>query len=185
VTQFEFISVAVSIVLGLSAARLLTALPHLLAPDRRYWVHALWWLVLLSMHLGFWWAIWVYREIDPWSFRGFVAIMLTPGLLFLAVNALVSDSPGSVQSWRTHYYARHRAFLSLLIATVLSIPLRQFALLGDPIAPAVGGVPAIPLPLSLGLLAITVMGVVVTSERFHTALALVLGSFFLFNFARL
>jgi hypothetical protein len=38
-TQFEFMSAAVSIVLALSAARLLTALPHVMAPGRFYWVH--------------------------------------------------------------------------------------------------------------------------------------------------
>ena len=51
-TQFEFISVAVSIVLALSMARLLTAVPHFLATGRRYWVHGLWAAVLLSMHLA-------------------------------------------------------------------------------------------------------------------------------------
>ena len=100
-TQFEFISVAVSIVLALSAARLLTALPHVLASGRRYWVHTLWSVVLLSIHLGFWWAIWIYREIDPWTFRAFGAVMLTPALLYLTVSTIVSDSPCTIESWRT------------------------------------------------------------------------------------
>ena len=39
-TLFEYLTVAVSIVLGLAAARLLDALPHILAKGRRYWVHA-------------------------------------------------------------------------------------------------------------------------------------------------
>ena len=90
-TQFEFISVAVSIVLALSAARLLTAIPHVLAPGRRYWIHALWSVLLLLMHLSFWWAIWIYREIDPWTFRGFVAVMLTPAFLYLTVNLKKSN----------------------------------------------------------------------------------------------
>ena len=125
-THFEFISVAVSIVLALSAARLLTALPHVLAPGRRYWVHALWSVTLLSMHLGFWWAIWIYREIDPWTFRSFAAVMLTPGLMYLTVSTLVSDSPTSIESWRTHFHTRHRTFFSLYLATVLSIPQKFF-----------------------------------------------------------
>ncbi len=117
-TQFEFISVAASIVLALSAARLLAALPHLLAPGRRYWVHALWSMFLLIAHLSFWWAIWIYREIDPWTFRGFAAVMLTPALLYLTVARLVSDRPAAIESWRTHFYAQHRVFYSLFLATV-------------------------------------------------------------------
>jgi hypothetical protein len=124
-THFEFISVGVSIVLALSAARLLAALPHVLAPGRRYWIHAMWSLALLFAHMDFWWTIWIYREIDPWTFTGFAVVMLTPALLFLTVSSLVSDSPMTIASWRTHFYAKHRVFFSLYFATVCSIPLRQ------------------------------------------------------------
>jgi hypothetical protein len=184
-TQFEFIAAAVSIVLALSAARLLTALPHVLAPGRRYWVHALWSMILLAMHLGFWWAIWIYRDIDPWTFRGFVAVMLTPAFLFLAVTALVSDSPATIESWRTHFYARHRAFFSLFTATTLSILLRQFTLLGDASAPTVEGAPPIPLPLMLVLTLMTLAGIVTTIERIHAVLVVIIAGFILFNFAQL
>ena len=89
-TQFEFISVAVSIVLALSMARLLSAVPHLLAPDRRYWVPCLWAASLLPIHLGFWWAIWAYREVVAWTFRGFAAAMLTPVLRLERVGFFVN-----------------------------------------------------------------------------------------------
>ena len=172
-TQFEFISVAVSIVLALSAARLLTALPHLLAPGRLYWVHALWSAMLLVGHLGFWWAIWTYREVDPWTFRGFAAVMLTPALLYLTVSALVSDSPAMVESWRTHFFARHRAFFSLLLAAALSVPLRQFAVLGDAAAPLFQGVPQVPLLVRFLLPMALVVGIVASTERTHALLVLV------------
>ena len=55
-SHFEFVSVAVSIVLALSAARLLTALPQVLSSGRSYWIHALWCLALLFAHMDFWWA---------------------------------------------------------------------------------------------------------------------------------
>jgi hypothetical protein len=184
-TQFEFISVAASIVLAMSAARMLAALPHVLAAGRRYWVHALWSMILLLMHLGFWWAIWSYREVDPWTFRGFVAVMLTPAFLYLAVNALVSDNPVSVESWRTHFYARHRAILSLVIATALSIPLRQFAVLGDASAPAIEGALAPPLPAVIGFFLMALAGVVSKTERVHAVLVVIFSAAFLFNFSQL
>ena len=183
-TQFEFISVAVSIVLALSAARLLGALPHLLAPGRRYWVHALWAANLLPMHLGFWWAIWNYREIDPWTFRGFAAVMLTPALLYLAVSTLVSDSPAAIESWRTHFYARHRIFFSLYFAVYLSIPLRQLTVLGDAFAPALGG-PTPPVLLLLGTLLIPLAGIVTTNERIHALLIVIATGFWLVFWAQL
>ena len=184
-TQFEFISVAASIVLALSAARLLAALPHVLAPGRRYWVHALWSVMLLSMHLGFWWAIWIYRDIDPWTFRGFVAVMLTPAFLYLTVSSLVSDSPATIESWRAHFYAKHRAFFSLYLATAVSIPLRQFTVLGNAGAPFVEGVPAMPMPPLFVLLSLQVVGIVATTERIHALLVLTGAGILLSNFARL
>ena len=183
-TQFEFISVAASIVLALSAARLLGAFPHLMAPSRGYWVHALWAVSLLAIHLGFWWAIWGYREVDPWTFRGFATVMLTPALLFMAVSTLVSDSPAAIESWRSHFYARHRVFFSLYVATLWSIPFRQFAILGDATAP-LPGTPELSVPLLLGLFLIPLIGIVATNERIHALLVVIASGFWLFNFAQL
>ena len=183
-TQFEFISVAASIVLALSAARLLGAFPHLLAPSRGYWVHALWAVSLLAIHLGFWWAIWTYREVDPWTFRGFAAVMLTPALLFMTVSTLVSDSPAAIESWRTHFYARHRIFFSLYIAVLLSVPFRQFVVLGNAMAP-ITGVPAPSVPLLLGVLLIPLIGIVATNERIHALLVVIASGLWLVNFAQL
>ncbi len=166
-THFEFISVAVSIVLALSVARLLTAVPHLFAPGRRYWVQGLWAVTLLPFHLGFWWVLWAYRDVDPWTFPGFAAAMLTPALMYLTVTVLVSDSPGTVESWRERFYSRHRVFFSLFFATLLSSPLRQYAVLGSP-QPS----PELATASSaLLLLLILPIGAYTDNERIHQILA--------------
>ena len=185
-THFEFISVAVSIVLALSATRLLAALPHVLAPGRRYWIHALWSLALLFAHMDFWWVIWVYREIEPWTFTDFAVVMLTPALMFLTVNSLVSDSPSTIASWRTHFYARHRVFFSLYFALVCTIPLRQLIVLGDTSAPHVEGLPAFAVAsLMLVGLAIPVLGIITANERAHAFFVLWSAGGIFFNIARL
>ncbi len=183
-TQFEFISVGVSIVLALSAARLLAALPHVLAPGRRYWIHALWSLALLFAHMDFWWTIWIYREIDPWTFTGFAVVMLTPALLFLTVSSLVSDSPPTIASWRTHFYARHRVFFSLYVATVFSIPLRMIVLF-EASAPLVEGLPAWTVALMLVGPVIPVLGIITSNERAHAVLVVYSAMGIFFNISRL
>ena len=143
-------------------------------------------MILLTVHLGFWWAIWIYREVDPWTFRGFATVMLTPALLYLAASTLVSDSPATVESWRTHFYARHRIFFSLFLATTLSIPFRQFTVLGDAGAPYVEGALGIPTLIAAGLgLLIFPVGIVATSERIHALLVVITAGIFVVNFARL
>jgi hypothetical protein len=185
-SQFEFISVAVSIVLALSAARLLTALPHILAPGRRYWIHALWSLALLFAHMDFWWTIWAYREIDPWSFTGFAVVMLTPALLFLTVTSLVSDDPTTVASWRAHFYAKQRPFFSLYFATVCSIPIRQLLVLGDASLPRVEGLPAWPVALMVLVgPAMPLLGILTSNERVHALIVVVCAGGIFFNIARL
>ena len=55
---FEYLSVAISIVLAMGLATLLRALRDVLAPARRYWVHALWVLQVAFLHVQLWWAYW-------------------------------------------------------------------------------------------------------------------------------
>ena len=49
-THFEYIAVAISIVLSFAVLRLLDALPHVAAREKRYSIQALWVAMLL-----FWW----------------------------------------------------------------------------------------------------------------------------------
>jgi hypothetical protein len=110
--------------------------------------------------------------------------MLTPALLFMAVSTLVSDSPAAIQSWRTHFYARHRIFFSLYIAALLSIPFRQFAVLGHAMAP-ITGAPTPAVPLLLGGLLIPLIGIAATNERIHAFLVVIASGLWILNFAQL
>ena len=124
------------------------------------------------------------RGVDTWTFRGFAAVMLSPALLYLTVGRLVSDRPAAIESWRTHFYAQHRVFYSLFLATVLTVPLRQFAVLGDAGATLIEGTPAPHLPVLAALL-IGVTGIVATSERVHALLIVIMMSTVIVNLARL
>lgn len=184
-SQFEFISVAVSIILALSIARLLTALPQAFAPDKRYWVHVVWCLVMLSPHLAFWWSIWIYRDVEPWSFQAFVAVLLTPALLYMTVTTLCSDEPRSVDSWRTYFFERRRLMFSLGLAVFFSIPLRQLVVLGSGALSLDGQLPMSRLPVAGFFLVIMVGGLVSSNERFHSVLAVAAAGVVVLDFASL
>ena len=64
---FEYVTVAVSIVLGLGVAHLLGNARPVLDRGHRYWLHALWVATLLLLHALEWWALWSFREAR-WSF---------------------------------------------------------------------------------------------------------------------
>ena len=121
-TLFEYLSVAVSIVLALGVAHLLANVRQVLDRRRAYWVHATWAGLLLLIYALEWWSLWALRDAN-WSFGGFVLVLVGPGLLYACSTVLV---PTALETdWRSHYYTVHRflfvALLALLIQTTLMI----------------------------------------------------------------
>ena len=55
--------------------------------------------------------------------------------------------------------------LKLFLAALVSIPFRQFVVLGDAVAPLIEGAPAYLFPLQFGFVVIPVIGIIATSER--------------------
>ncbi len=124
--------------------------------------------------------MWAYREVAAWAFRGFAAAMLTPVLLYLTVTILVSDSPGTVESWRERFYSRHRVFFPLFFVTLLSSPLRQFAVLGVPLpSPEVGA----PYFFGVPLLLVGAIGSFTDKERIHQMLVIIAAAAVLVSYA--
>jgi hypothetical protein len=57
-TLFEYMSVAMSLIVALTFAEGLRGLRSALDPERRYWVHAVWLLLKLYNPVMFWWYTW-------------------------------------------------------------------------------------------------------------------------------
>jgi len=110
VTQFEYLSVAVSIVLSLSVSHILVNIRAVFSPERRYWVHVAWVVLALFTHLLIWWGFWSYREVESWNLATFAMLLLNPGILFVASATLVLENPDS--DWDSHFYRVRRSFLA-------------------------------------------------------------------------
>ena len=109
-TLFEYLSVAISIVLSLSAAQILVNLRAVLDPARRYWVQILWVVILLYVHLLLWWGFWAYRDVESWNLAMFSLVLLNPGLLFVSSTTLVVDASKSDRNWEQHFFDVRRSF---------------------------------------------------------------------------
>jgi hypothetical protein len=131
VTLFEYLSVATSIVLSLSAAQLLTNLRSVLDPSRRYWVHTLWTFFALFVHLIIWWEFWGYRDVASWNLVKFSLMLLNPGILLFCSSTLVH--PESETSWDKHYFAVRRSFLGAMGMLPLVSMLRRWAVADLPL----------------------------------------------------
>ena len=121
-TIFEFLSVAVSIILSLAIIRLLNGSPYLTASAKRYWVHAAWVIGLAIAIPLIWWNTWAYSQIEDWIFPEFVLLLLTPVTVYYLAATLIPDAPATVESWRSHFFqVRQRLFFATIFLFICFI----------------------------------------------------------------
>lgn len=104
-TVFEFLSVAVSIVMALTFGKLIAATPHVFARRARDPVHSGFFMINSFIVLMIWWFVWDLNTKASWTFSEFLIMMGAPASLYLAAHILVSDMPGSIASWKEHFLA--------------------------------------------------------------------------------
>ena len=97
---FNYISVPVSIILGISATHLLSGLRDVIAPHRRDWLVVCWYAYLGYLHLLIWWSFFAAHAIPSWNLGTFTIAMAGPGSLYLALYTLLSEAPAAVRSWK-------------------------------------------------------------------------------------
>ena len=91
-TVFEFITVALSFVLGLGITRILLATVYVFRSREKlqlHWIPIVWALAIFLIQIQFWWAIFELNElVETWTLWHFGTLMLLALLLFVA-GALV------------------------------------------------------------------------------------------------
>ncbi|NCF25225.1 MAG: hypothetical protein GWP60_11850 [Gammaproteobacteria bacterium] len=110
-THFEYIAVAVSIILGLGVIQLLSNLDRVLAQPRRYWLHSAWVFMLFWILVQNWWAFWDLKDI-AWNLGYFSLWVTYVSALYLTVLALTKTNSAEV-SWEEVYFSRTRRFFGL------------------------------------------------------------------------
>lgn len=186
--EFQYLTVLVSIVLGLGITQLLTNVGRLAQARGRvrgYWPAALWVGLLFVILVQSWWAIYGLRDYRGWTFLAFLVVLMTPTSLFLmAALALPEVDVRSAETvdLRAHYYAQARWFFAATELVIVSSLLRPLVLGGR-----------IPLDLDRGIqltfFVLAAVAMVVRREVFHKTFALVgaglYGAYVALLFARL
>jgi hypothetical protein len=103
-TEFEYFSVAVSMIMALGIGRLLDGIGPGLDPDRRYWIHFGWLIQKLLNHVLWWWGLWSANRTFDWNLAWFLWTLSGPAILYLQSAALVTRSPESIASFRDRFY---------------------------------------------------------------------------------
>ncbi|WP_372784101.1 hypothetical protein [Phenylobacterium sp.] len=130
---FDYLSVLLSIVLGLGMTQLLSAVARWLElrhEVKPYLPAAIWAAFLMIVLVQTWWAMFGMRNIPDWSFLQFCVVLAQPVLLFL-LTALVLPGPQSQERDLEAFFIQHRTwFFGLLMALLVVSVSKDLALSG-------------------------------------------------------
>ncbi|HEY1707052.1 MAG TPA: hypothetical protein VGG10_02215 [Rhizomicrobium sp.] len=139
-SDFDYLSVLISIVLGLGITNILTAFAGLVRSRSRitmFWPTPLTLVTLFVIHVQTWWALFGLRDIRHWTIAGFFMVLMQPVLLFLASAMLVPDFSGDRPiNLHDDFYRERGWFYASLLGLLTVSFLRPVVLihhLSDPI----------------------------------------------------
>jgi hypothetical protein len=133
---FSYLTVLLSIILGLSITQILQGLGALIQYRARiafYWPAVCWAVLLLLIDVQVWWALFGLRVRQEWSFLDFLVLLLQViPLCMLATLVLPAIAPDSDKpvNLRHNYYGHSRWFFGLLIASLAASIAKEWLLLG-------------------------------------------------------
>ena len=106
-TQFEFLSVALSFVLGLAVTVLLTSLLTAFRArrtTRMSWLPVAWAIYLLVMQFDTWWEVYGLSSMETWTAGAFVLLLLLALLLFAAGGLVLPTGIGGYPEDLDQYF---------------------------------------------------------------------------------
>jgi hypothetical protein len=169
---FSYLSVLLSIILGLAITQVLKGFRGLMQARARlrvYWPAVVWSILVLVIAVQSWWAMFGLRHHQDWTFFAFSIVLAQTIVVYLLAALVLPDFFGDAAvDLREHYYGHQRWFFSLLVLLI------AVSLAKDPV---LDGHLTDPLNLGFQLVfaAIGAGGALTRNARYHEA-AMVLGA---------
>jgi len=163
-----FVLSLVAVINGLGIVRLLTVMSDCLKKRAElgiqfYWVHTLYLVFQLLMHLLLWWSIVGLHKIGDLHFLSYLYILVGPTLLFLGTTLLIPEAKTDTIDLRAEYYGVRKIYFSLMAA---------FYLWAIFVWPVFGHAFAPTAPLITIFFLIALMAIVSDKPKLHAALIL-------------
>ena len=167
--SFSYLSVFISLILGLGVTHLLSGAATLIRSRREirmWWPTPLWMATTFLIQVQTWWAMFSLRTVGEWSFAAFMVVLLQPVAIFMMAALIVPRTIGGEPiDLRDEYYREYRWYFStLLLALIVSLS-KDLVLNGT-----------LPEPRNLAahalFMGITITGLMFRSARVQLVLAL-------------
>lgn len=132
-TPFEYVSVLISIILGLGITVLLTGLADIIRNWRTtkvYWPYLIWILIVFVLHIQEWWTTYSLRSEMDWTLPHFLFIITYPIVLFILAHLLFPQkwTKQGVDLKRYYFDNFSTYFGAALLLLVISILQNHFLL---------------------------------------------------------
>jgi hypothetical protein len=172
--SFSYLSVLLSIVIGLAITQVLQGLRVLMLSRetaRLFTPSLIWTALVLLIATQMWWSSFGLRDHEEWTFGLYGLILLQVGLFYLASGLVLPDLRPENIDLEADYFRNRRWFFGLLAGAAVVSVLKDVTLEGE--------LPDIPnLVFHIFLIGSCIGAIVSRSRRYHAVLAPV--SLFLF-----
>ena len=136
-TQFEYLAVLISILIGLGIAELTISWGRLLqrrAQVRFSALHAFWSIFTLFLAVQFWWGFWNYRTVEHWSLGSLLFFVLQGiSLVFLTILLAPGRADSGHLNLQDLYYENARPFFLVGAGLLALTSVADTFVLGMPI----------------------------------------------------
>jgi hypothetical protein len=130
--EFSYLSVLISVILGLAVTQILKGFRGILLSRTRiriYWPVIAWAVLLLLICVQSWWAMFELRHYQPWTFAAFAVVLLQTILTYMLAGLVFPDLFGEgIVDLRESFYA-HRVWFFALGFFVILVSIGKVAVL--------------------------------------------------------
>jgi len=113
-TPFEYITVLISIILGLGITQIVSGLAYIIqkwGQVKLYWPHLMWIVFVFFLHIQEWWVLYKMRFISVWMLPTFLFTILYPINLFILARILFQgESMHESTDFKIFYFKNFRKF---------------------------------------------------------------------------
>ena len=121
--EFSFLSVLISVILGLAVTEILEGFRKLLLSRTRiqiYWPVIGWAFLVLLVCFEYWWSMFRMRTHHDWTFQQFAIMVLQTTLIYMVAGLVFPDFLGeAIVDLKESFYAHCRWFFSLGVAIII------------------------------------------------------------------
>ncbi len=124
-SPFEFVTVLISIILGLGITQIMSGLADLIhqwEKAKLYWPHLLWVVLVFILHVQEWWLVYQLKSMTVWRLPFFLFQVLYPISLFILARILFPlPNDEDATDMRSFYFKNYRKlFILVMILSILS-----------------------------------------------------------------